>query len=44
MKVVPDGYHTVTPWMISPGNAAELIESSSVSSTPPSYLGWVLAG
>jgi hypothetical protein len=20
MKVVPDGYHTVTPWMISPGN------------------------
>jgi len=26
MKVVPDGYHTVTPWMISPGGTAELID------------------
>jgi PhnB protein len=26
MKVVPDGYHTVTPWMISPGNTAQLID------------------
>jgi len=26
MNVVPEGYHTVTPWMISPGNTAELID------------------
>lgn len=26
MKVVPDGYHTVTPWMISPGATAQLID------------------
>jgi uncharacterized glyoxalase superfamily protein PhnB len=26
MKVVPDGYHTVTPWMITPGHTAALIE------------------
>lgn len=26
MKVVPDGYHTVTPWMISPGHTAALID------------------
>ncbi|GAB3946426.1 VOC family protein [Micromonospora vulcania] len=26
MKVVPDGYHTVTPWMISPGDTAPLID------------------
>jgi PhnB protein len=26
MTVVPDGYHTVTPWMISPGNTAQLID------------------
>ncbi len=26
MKVVPDGYHTVTPWMISAGNTAQLID------------------
>jgi PhnB protein len=26
MNVVPDGYHTVTPWMISPGNTAALID------------------
>jgi uncharacterized glyoxalase superfamily protein PhnB len=26
MKVVPDGYHTVTPWMITRGHTAALIE------------------
>ncbi|MGN9812507.1 VOC family protein [Micromonospora sp. BQ11] len=26
MNVVPDGYHTVTPWMISPGTTAQLID------------------
>lgn len=26
MKVVPDGYHTVTPWMISAGHTAQLID------------------
>jgi uncharacterized glyoxalase superfamily protein PhnB len=26
MKVVPDGYHTVTPWMISAGDTAQLID------------------
>lgn len=26
MKVVPDGYHTVTPWMISPGDTTQLID------------------
>ncbi|MER7585948.1 VOC family protein [Micromonospora sp. NPDC127501] len=26
MKVVPDGYHTVTPWIISPGRTGELID------------------
>lgn len=26
MMVVPTGYHTVTPWMISPGNTATLID------------------
>jgi uncharacterized glyoxalase superfamily protein PhnB len=26
MKVVPDGYQTVTPWMITPGHTAALIE------------------
>ncbi|MEJ3742895.1 VOC family protein [Actinomycetes bacterium KLBMP 9797] len=26
MKVVPDGYHTVTPWVISKGNTAALID------------------
>jgi PhnB protein len=26
MKVVPDGYHTVTPWMISAGTTAQLID------------------
>lgn len=26
MQVVPDGYHTVTPWMISRGHTAALIE------------------
>src|SRR5918996_1649938 len=26
MKVVPDGYHTVTPWMISTGTTAQLID------------------
>jgi PhnB protein len=26
MKVVPDGYHTVTPWLISPGGTAALID------------------
>ena len=26
MQVVPDGYHSVTPWMISPGHTAELID------------------
>ncbi|WP_238598900.1 VOC family protein [Saccharothrix sp. ALI-22-I] len=26
MKVVPDGYHTVTPWLITPGHTAALID------------------
>jgi uncharacterized glyoxalase superfamily protein PhnB len=26
MKVVPDGYHTVTPWMISQGDTSALID------------------
>lgn len=26
MKIVPDGYHTVTPWMISRNNTAALID------------------
>ncbi|WP_086668423.1 VOC family protein [Lentzea kentuckyensis] len=26
MNVVPDGYHTVTPWLITRGHTAELIE------------------
>ncbi|MFE9747698.1 VOC family protein [Saccharothrix saharensis] len=26
MNVVPDGYHTVTPWIITPGRTAELID------------------
>jgi PhnB protein len=26
MKVVPDGYHTVTPWMICAGTTAQLID------------------
>src|SRR4051794_36857198 len=26
MKVVPDGYHTVTPWMISRSGTAQLID------------------
>jgi uncharacterized glyoxalase superfamily protein PhnB len=26
MNVVPDGYHTVTPWMITAGHTAELID------------------
>ena len=26
MNVVPEGYHTVTPWMITAGRTAELID------------------
>ena len=26
MNVVPDGYHTVTPWIITAGRTAELID------------------
>ena len=26
MDVVPSGYHTVTPWLITPGRTAELID------------------
>ncbi|TDC43958.1 VOC family protein [Micromonospora sp. KC213] len=26
MKAVPDGYHTVTPWIISAGSTAQLID------------------
>jgi PhnB protein len=26
MKIVPDGYHTVTPWIISPGTTPALID------------------
>jgi uncharacterized glyoxalase superfamily protein PhnB len=26
VNVVPDGYHTVTPWIITPGRTAELID------------------
>ncbi|HZM79749.1 MAG TPA: VOC family protein [Candidatus Limnocylindrales bacterium] len=26
MNVVPEGYHTVTPWMISPGDTSALID------------------
>ena len=26
MNVIPDGYHTVTPWLITPTSTADLID------------------